>query len=747
MFAFKEIAGFCSGGRTVARRAWGGRLGVVLGGLLLLVGGCGDAGGKATPVPSWRGFRLSATEPRPTFGAYVSRSRPVAAQVPPYSLPLDGRAVVNYPELARFLSDQAVDLLAHQGFVVVPAGRGEDMVAPYEDLFAQGVPVLVTVDTLLHLYHIQFDETLKEIEETRFTADLVALTRDLLGRSQAQAAALAGELAEVACCNVAYFAVALKLLDPAARVPSEVQPLVAEELALIEAHGGFAASPLFSYREDYSQYVPRGHYTRSEALSRYFKAMMWYGRIAFLLRPGLVSAEEARRQTLQACLLTSLLYDAAQGEPSAAELWNRIYTVTAFYVGTGDDLTPDEYRQALRMVLGESFTAADLTAAQAIVDIAGMLTHYRRPRIYGGAGMAAVDPPYTAEKLQEVLAQSAGLRFMGQRFVPDSYILQNLVGWPATTRSPFTESWTPAGPIRGLPRGLDVMRILGSSRAAEILEAEGDTAYQGYAEAVAELERELGELTEADWNRNLYWSWLYALQPLLEPVGVGYPTFMQTPAWTDRSLMAALASWTELRHDTILYAKQSYTVGVVSLPPQPVVPGYVEPRPELYARLLALTEMTERGLSDFGVLSGPAATRLQRLAALLERLWDLSVKELQNEALSAEDYGFIRHIGAALEEAVWGVEEVGVKTSLVADVHTDPNSGQVLEEGIGYVQYLWAVFPLPDGRLVLGAGPVLSHYEFKQPLAGRLTDEAWRDLLARGESPPRAPWTASFWVE
>jgi hypothetical protein len=33
---------------------------------------------------------------------------------------------------------------------------------------------------------------------------------------------------------------------------------------------------------------------------------------------------------------------------------------------------------------------------------------------------------------------------------------------------------------------------------------------------------------EADWNRNLYWSWLYSLQALIAPVGEGYPNFMRT---------------------------------------------------------------------------------------------------------------------------------------------------------------------------------------------------------------------------
>ena len=37
----------------------------------------------------------------------------------------------------------------------------------------------------------------------------------------------------------------------------------------------------------------------------------------------------------------------------------------------------------------------------------------------------------------------------------------------------------------------------------------------------------------------------------------GYPSFMRNEAWTDKSLNTSLGSWAELRHDTILYAKQS----------------------------------------------------------------------------------------------------------------------------------------------------------------------------------------------
>ena len=60
------------------------------------------------------------------------------------------------------------------------------------------------------------------------------------------------------------------------------------ELALINAAAGpsFQPSPIFpllAYGEDYSQYLPRGHYTRTDPLKAYFKSMMWYGRMTFRL--------------------------------------------------------------------------------------------------------------------------------------------------------------------------------------------------------------------------------------------------------------------------------------------------------------------------------------------------------------------------------------------------------------------------------------------------------------------------------
>jgi len=44
---------------------------------------------------------------------------------------------------------------------------------------------------------------------------------------------------------------------------------------------------------------------------------------------------------------------------------------------------------------------------------------------------------------------------------------------------------------------------------------------------------------------------------------------------------------------------------------------------------------------------------------------------------------------------------------------------------------------------VVGAGPVLSYYEFKQPMSERLTDETWREMLKQGKTPP-PDWTKTY---
>lgn len=684
-----------------------------------------------------------------SFSKYYSKENlQFEAAVPTYSLPLQASEIVNYDDFVQKipLTNESRNLLYTNGFVVIENEvtknqfKVEQVNATYSDLKVADVPIFITSDSLLHLYHIQFDETLKRVEENEFYDELWRLDKTLLESSIEdyneikENSSSSDEVKEAARRNVAYFAVVLSLLeekiDPnriqvkstetssseeySFEVPKYVQEDVEAELTLIEAQKE-GVSPIFKYSEDYSQYTPRGHYTSSEKLQKYFKAMMWHGRMSMLLKPDMINTEdpenEARIQTIQAFLIS----DHCDKDKNLRERWDRIYNVTAFYVGFSDDLGPYEYAKALDTVFGNdrygvSFNNESLTALKT------ELKKYESPKIYSGTGEIIQAGSETENKTLEA---TKGFRFMGQRYTPDSYILQKLK-----------------------PPALNIMDLLGSERAREHLKNQGISENEEYKKAHTSLKNEFEAFDEEDWNKNLYWAQLYALKPLLISYPEGYPTFMQTGAWEDKQLNTALASWTELRHDTILYAKQARYTGVPYIPEEKPVQGYVEPVPEFYARMLALTKMAHNGLAEMEVLDEQSDKDFTTLENTLEKLLEISIKELENKELTDEEYEFIRNFGQNIAPMLENVDEDSQRSVMVADVYTD-REGEILEEGTGKLDLIVVAYKQPDDRIVLGAGPVMSYYEFWQLPGQRLTDEEWRDMLAN--NPPERPkWVESF---
>ena len=137
------------------------------------------------------------------------------------------------------------------------------------------MPIFVTSDTLLHLYHIQFDETLREIEEREFYPDMVA---DESVDRALETQPLPADNADFRCPHQALTYLAIGRSGSIRRCrcrrawPRRTWTSSWRRWPNTRASGRktlrTAAQewPLFRYSEDFSQYVLRGHYTRSENL-------------------------------------------------------------------------------------------------------------------------------------------------------------------------------------------------------------------------------------------------------------------------------------------------------------------------------------------------------------------------------------------------------------------------------------------------------------------------------------------------
>jgi len=659
------------------------------------------------------------------------------------------------PDLANVtvpfaLSDAQLARLAADGFVVSP-GAEKEFFTLYEKARYGNVPIFVTSDSMLHIYHLLFDKVLRTAETTFFIPLLQDLNAAMLDEADAIYQELKGTPWEDAATRtVAFVSVAGRLSDPGFAIPAYAQDLAEGELANIESAQMFAPSPIFpglALGEDYTQYIPRGHYTRSDALKTYFKSMMWYGRMTFRLTTD--DPEVGRAETRSALLLVHALRKATSGGRPAMELWQDLYDPTVFFVGRSDDLNVLQYGETIDAVYGEGVAATDFVDETKLDTFIALADQLPPPKILG---MVIMDT-------DEEEATTKGLRFMGQRFVPDAYIFRQLIYRNVGTQADR----------RGLPNGLDIPAAMGSERAYEILDGMGETAYLNYPEQMDEVQDWLAGLTAEDWTETLYNSWLFTFYPLLDVPGQGYPTFMQSEAWIDKQLNTVLGSWAELKHDTILYAKQVYAeLGGGPPPPPPLPPrGYVEPVPHFYARLKALTVMTREGLADRDMLEDQDANSLADLEALAGALQTMAEKELRGEPLTEEEYDRIRYYGGELEHltmaasdseddtpGVGGFMDDEPQAAVIADVATDPGAEGgplVLEVAVGRINEVHVVVPVveDDGSVSLqvAKGGTFSYYEFPWPADDRLTDEAWRQMLAEETAPPLTDWIDTFYTE
>ncbi|GAH23722.1 unnamed protein product, partial [marine sediment metagenome] len=260
---------------------------------------------------------------------------------------------VNLQGLGDELNSEIINQLETYGFALIDDGT-EDIFYPVDYDFNLETPMYISTDLCLHVLHSIFDNCLRIIEMEYFYGNFSSMINTLReDQMDLYTVIVEPELKEALQYNVAYLTVLMQLLDDTTSIPSYVNTLVSDELDNLE-QGVEDYSAIFGYLEDYTQYKPRGHYTRSDAFKRYFRTMMYAGRMGFVLDDQSASNPIGVKQTRMALALV-YSFNEEIGDKVVWDYWDKICRTTDFLVGGSDDLTPVEYFSVWEEFSGDFF--------------------------------------------------------------------------------------------------------------------------------------------------------------------------------------------------------------------------------------------------------------------------------------------------------------------------------------------------------------------------------------------------------
>ena len=642
-----------------------------------------------------------------------------------YTVAKDFSNVENFSDFGEFTERQK-ELLLRYGFVITKPKNLENneyMEDPwnyefdqihqvYEDNEYKELASFVTTDSVTHIFHIFYDGFLRNLEKDELYPKSIELNKKLLAENINLLGEIKNErLKEIQYKNIAFIATGLKLLgiEPE-NLPEEAKKIYEEEIKKASSEE-IASSAITGRDVDFSQLKPRGHYTRSEDLKRYFSGTMYFGQIGLFIENEGKPDEDS---ILQGLLLTYSIYK----NPEILKNWEDLAEPIDFMVESADDLSIREYARTLYGVYGKDFDINKLDDNKNLKTVYEVLKSHPDPQVAGFMGKS--------------------FRFMPQRAVMDSVLMQNVVD----IASPNHPSDRP------IYSGLDLMTAFGNEKAREILDNDPyNSHWDKYEERTDENISSVKKMEDLDWQKNMYRGWLWMLKSYDQKFGEGYPMFMRNDAWERKDLVSALGSFAELKHDTVLYGKAVMAEmgggGDIEIPK-----SYVEPNVELYEKLNWLLEFTKVNLKDRQMLSEKYEEKINKFQAMVVKFRDFSIKELQNEPLTGEEISYLLYIGGEMESLMVDFVEssdenqisnwyeienttdrrmpVVVDLMRVVENSVGLPKDEIFSIGTGKPMEIFVIYP-HEGKLYMGRGATFSYYEFLNK--ERLTDEDWQKMV------------------
>ncbi len=460
------------------------------------------------------------------------------------------------------LTDFEKSLINKNGFMVSERLSQGSFGQILLDIHHNDLPVFVSTDAILYAFHASYDRILQNVEVDFLINKLSALLSNL----RSQMPQLVSKYNSQSAMKQALRDVDLYLTAAAKLIGEDTSPFFAENsgktdyiIDKIFQADGFSSDTIFSSNcvtYDWSQFKPRGHYDTDEypELRNYFRTMMWLGRIEiYLIAPPLGDVfcppqtfSDIQRQCIDAFLISEL-FEMSASIPDYEE----IESVIKFFVGDQDNVTlPDLFYLK---------DAAEISSASDLLDSLKLIEFRDTLKNQSFASQLIVSQILAGTwSAADSIEPASSFMLFGQRYVDDSYVTSQVV----YDRIKFNGE----NICRLFPSALDPMFALGNDAAAQLLIPELNTYH--YSSNLAALRYLFNGFTTEYWNSSLYRQWLNALRRLNPPdEKSSFPGFMNTAAFWQQKLNTQLASWAELRHDNLLYAKQSYTgVPICSYP-------------------------------------------------------------------------------------------------------------------------------------------------------------------------------------
>ncbi|MEW5870444.1 MAG: DUF3160 domain-containing protein [Chloroflexota bacterium] len=698
---------------------------------------------SATPAPGTRSTALPPGElpPFPSPSTSFAGIEPVAWQPAPYtpvldSLPLSLEQTANFAVIAG-LSSRERDFLAQNGFLVIHSREAQFAQIRQQVSLYYGQPYYLTSDAAYHALHQALSQTLPVLESQALHPRMLELIQAVLDEVLADLPQVQGtDLEADAQLAAAYLAVGLRLLDPQAALPADLEARIAPQVAQIMSTEGVQASVLIpGFQDDYRAYRPVDHYRSDPQLSAYYRGLTWFQRVDFRL----VDPDPVFTPSRLPLIITLALRRAVTPNGPATQEWSALNEALSFLAGQGDDADPRQVAALMDQSYGRSVTILSLSDS---------------PNWGAFLNLSRALPPSQISSSFSLLfgdiQNRLTWRFLSQPLSLDTFILQNLV---------YERVGSFDNP-RSLPSGLDIPAVLGSPAAVQALQSSGANEYASYGEQLSRLQAAIGAQNQAQWLSSVPNLWLSAFQAQAAPKdassgGAAFPPYMRTAAWSYADLNSALAGWAELKHDAAAPTRTSPTATANGEPGQIVsgpAPGYVEPNPTVFYHLAYLARSLADGLRQRS-LSGAAGEELdsllenmQTLGQRFQSLGDIAARQLAGLPLLPEHYQVIQTPLEPFQAGQFAQIDRPLASELppvpvMSDILATPD--QVLQAGLGLVDRLYVVVPL-EGRLYIAQGGVYSYYEFAHPLDKQISNTRWREVVLDTPPPAMLPWATNF---